>query len=56
MLVPGAGTQAPSTSGAQHFASFHLHLIDVNMAIGNLIEIVRVQGKAFLAVAGKSQP
>jgi hypothetical protein len=37
-------------------ASWGLHLIDVNVAIGNLIEIVRAQGKAYLAAAGSRSP
>jgi hypothetical protein len=36
-------------------ASWGLHLIDVNLSIGNLVDIVREQGKAHLAAAGKSQ-
>ena len=36
-------------------AGWGLHLIDVNMAIGNLVDIVREQGKTFLAAARKSQ-
>ena len=35
-------------------ASWGLHLIDVNLAMGNLVDIV-AQGKAYLAVAKKSQ-
>jgi hypothetical protein len=31
-------------------ASWGLHLIDVNLAMGNLVDIVREQGKAYLAV------
>jgi hypothetical protein len=34
-------------------ASWGLHLIDVNLAIGNLISIVRDQGKAYLASSKK---
>jgi len=30
-------------------ASWGLHLIDVNMAMGNLVDIVREQSKAFAA-------
>ena len=33
-------------------ASWGLHLIDVNLAMGNLVDIVREQGKAF--ARGKS--
>ena len=36
-------------------ASWGLHLIDVNLAMGNLVDIVREQGKAFLAAGKKSQ-
>jgi hypothetical protein len=36
-------------------ASWGLHLIDVNEAMGNLIDIVAAQGKAFSAGARKSQ-
>jgi hypothetical protein len=36
-------------------ASWGLHLIDVNLAMGNLIDIVRSQSKAYLAGAKKSQ-
>src|SRR5262249_55502299 len=32
-------------------ASWGLHLIDVNLAMGNLVDIVRQQGKAYLAGA-----
>jgi hypothetical protein len=31
-------------------ASWGLHLIDVNLAVGNLVDIVRQQGKARLAL------
>jgi hypothetical protein len=37
-------------------ASWGLHLIDVNLSIGNLVDIVREQGKAYPAAAGRSQP
>ena len=37
----------------QVLADWGLHLIDVNLAIGNLIDIVREQSKAFLANAKK---
>ncbi len=36
-------------------ASWGLHLIDVNLAMGNLLDIVREQGKAYLAASKKSQ-
>ena len=36
-------------------ASWGLHLIDANLAMGNLVDIVREQGKAFLAANKKSQ-
>ena len=42
-------------SGGQVNASWGLHLIDVNLAMGNLVDIVREQGKAYLASAKKSQ-
>ncbi len=35
--------------------SWGLHLIDVNLAMGNLVDIVREQGKAYLAASKKSQ-
>ncbi|HMJ82526.1 MAG TPA: DUF3089 domain-containing protein [Vicinamibacterales bacterium] len=35
--------------------SWGLHLIDVNLAMGNLVDIVRGQGKAYLAAGKKSQ-
>jgi hypothetical protein len=35
--------------------SWGLHLIDVNLAMGNLVDIVREQGKAFVAANKKSQ-
>ena len=35
-------------------ASWGLHLIDVNLAMGNLVDIVREQGKAWLAATRKS--
>jgi len=35
-------------------ASWGLHLIDVNLAMGNLVDIVREQGKAYLAVTKSS--
>lgn len=36
-------------------ASWGLHLIDVNLAMGNLVDIVGRQGRAFLASGKKSQ-
>jgi hypothetical protein len=33
----------------QVLADWGLHLIDVNLAIGNLVDIVREQAKAYLA-------
>ena len=36
-------------------ASWGLHLIDVNLSIGNLVDIVRQQGKAYLTTGKKSQ-
>jgi len=35
-------------------ASWGLHLIDVNLGMGNLVDIVREQGKAYLAVTKSS--
>jgi hypothetical protein len=35
-------------------ASWGLHLIDVNLSMGNLIDIVREQGKTYLAMKKKS--
>ena len=35
-------------------ASWGLHLIDVNLAMGNLVDIVREEGKAYLAASRKS--
>jgi Protein of unknown function (DUF3089) len=37
----------------QVLADWGLHLIDANLAMGNLIDIVRQQGKAYLANKGK---
>jgi hypothetical protein len=34
-------------SAAQPLANWGLHLIDVNLAMGNLVDIVRAQAKAF---------
>jgi hypothetical protein len=36
-------------------ASWGLHLIDVNLSMGNLLDVVRSQGKAYLASNKKSQ-
>jgi hypothetical protein len=36
-------------------ASWGLHLIDVHLAMGNLIDVVRQQGKAYQASGKKSQ-
>ena len=36
-------------------ASWGLHLIDVNLAMGNLVDIVRQQGTAFLASSKKTE-
>ena len=35
-------------------ADWGLHLIDVNLAMGNLVDIVREQGKAYLAASKKN--
>jgi hypothetical protein len=37
----------------QVFADWGLHLIDVNLAMGNLIDIVGQQSKAYLAAQKK---
>ena len=37
-------------------ADWGLHLIDVNLAMGNLVDIVRQQSKAYLSAKKKSQP
>ena len=34
-------------------AAWGLHLIDANLAMGNLVDIVGAEGKAWLAKAGK---
>ena len=39
--------------GGQVLADWGLHLIDVNLAIGNLIDMVRQQGKAYVAARKK---
>jgi hypothetical protein len=39
--------------GGQVFADWGLHLIDVNLAIGNLIDIVGQESKAYLKTNGK---
>jgi hypothetical protein len=36
-------------SNGQVNASWGLHLIDVQLAIGNLVDVIREQGKAFNA-------
>jgi hypothetical protein len=41
-------------ANGQPNASWGLHLIDVNLAMGNLVDIVREQGKAWLAAGKKS--
>jgi hypothetical protein len=41
-------------ANGQPNASWGLHLIDVNLAMGNLVDIVREQGKAWLATNKKS--
>ena len=40
-------------SNGQVQADWGLHLIDVNLAMGNLIDVVRQQSKAYLKAAGK---
>jgi hypothetical protein len=42
-------------ANGQPNASWGLHLIDVNEAMGNLVDIVAAQGKAFLAAKNQSQ-
>jgi len=36
-------------TGGQVQADWGLHLIDVNLAMGNLIDVVRQQSKAYLS-------
>ena len=38
----------------QVLANWGLHLIDVNLAMGNLVDIVSRQAKAWLAAAAKT--
>ena len=40
-------------SNGQVLADWGLHLIDVNLAIGNLVDIVGQQSKVYLATNGK---
>ena len=42
-------------ANGQPNASWGLHLIDVNEAMGNLVDIVAAQAKAFLAAKNQSQ-
>jgi len=42
-------------ANGQPNASWGLHLIDVNLAMGNLVDIVAAQAKAFIASGRKSQ-
>ena len=42
-------------ANGQVTASWGLHLIDVNLAMGNLVDIVREQGQAYLSAAKKSR-
>jgi hypothetical protein len=42
-------------TGGQLQADWGLHLIDVNLAMGNLIDIVRQQSKAYLSTKKKKQ-
>jgi hypothetical protein len=39
-------------AGANVAANWGLHLIDVNLAMGNLVDIVGQQAKAYAAKAG----
>jgi DUF3089 family protein len=41
-------------ANGQPNASWGLHLIDVNLAMGNLVDIVREQGKAYLTASKKN--
>ena len=41
-------------AGPNVLANWGLHLVDVNLAMGNLVDIVREQGKAYLAVKKSS--
>jgi hypothetical protein len=41
-------------ANGQPNASWGLHLIDVNLSMGNLVDIVREQGKTFLAAKGSA--
>ena len=43
-------------TGGQVQADWGLHLIDVNLAMGNLINVVRQQSKAYLSAKKKAQP
>jgi len=49
-----SGNSAKAGRAASN-ASWGLHLIDVSLAMGNLVDIVREQGKAFVAAGKKSQ-
>ncbi len=40
-------------AGGRVLANWGLHLIDVNLAMGNLVDIVRTQSKAYLAKASR---
>ena len=45
-------------AGGAVMADWGLHLVDVNLTIGNLVDLVSSQSKAFLAAApkGRSNP
>lgn len=42
-------------AGEHVLARWGLHLIDVNLAMGNLVDIVRLQTKAWVATQNKSR-
>ena len=48
-----SGNSAKAGRAASN-ASWGLHLIDVNLAMGNLVDIVREQSKAFVTAGKKS--
>ena len=57
-LEPGKGPRTKTIPGdiligKAVLKSWGLHLIDANLAMGNLVDIVGAEGKAWLAKAGK---
>ena len=54
-VVPDKGTSPALTDtvsgvvNGKRWDDWGLHLLDVNIAMGNLLELVRLQGAAFLA-------